>query len=245
MDGDPTTGAHRTVGEDAYRWGEIDGVPIEFPMTVRAMNAATLSFAVPLEPARQLVPGPSFEVAEIAPGEAMLIVALVDYVENPWGDYDEVNLGLLAHPVSDSDRVGAFVYRMPVDQEFTMKAGNQVLGLPKTVEDLRFEYSAERVTVCLSTDGRPALTVSLPRATSGGPPEMTEATTYSYLDGAPTALPLSIELGTGVVDPAEVVLELGEGPLAEELRTLGLPRIPDLAVWGEGLQGVFARPRPV
>ena len=66
----------------------------------------------------------------------MFLVALVDYVTNPWGDYNEVNLGLLAHPAGQPERAGAFVYRMPVDQEFTMKAGNTVLGLPKTVEDL-------------------------------------------------------------------------------------------------------------
>ena len=61
----------------------------------------------------------------------------------------------------------------------------------------------------------------------------------------PLALPLTIELGTGFVDPAEVRIELGSSPVADELRSLGLPRAPDLAVWGEGLRAVFGRPRPV
>ncbi len=84
------------------RWGEIDGVEITLPVVVEEMNSATLTFTVPIEPARALLPGDAFEVAEIGPGSAMLVIALVDYVRNPWGDYAEVNLGLLADPVGDA-----------------------------------------------------------------------------------------------------------------------------------------------
>jgi hypothetical protein len=233
------------MAEAPFHWGELDGVSIDFPMVVERMHSATLSYTVPLDAARALVPGDAFEVAEAAPGTATFVLALVDYLENPWGDYDEVNFGLLVHPVGRPEQVGAFVYRMPVDQEFTKKAGNQVLGLPKTVEDLRVEYPDGRVEVHLAMDGRKVLSVSCPRVAPGGPSELTPATTYSYLDGVPTALPLAIELGTGLIDPAEVQLELGDSPVADELRSLGLPGVPDFAVWGEDLRGVFARPRPL
>ena len=126
-----------------------------------------------------------------------------------------------------------------------MLAGNQVLGLPKTVEDLRFDYETERLTVRLVMGGELVMTVSMPRERPTGPTEMTEATTYSYLEGAATALPVAIELGTGVIDPASVEMELGSAPAAQELRELGLPRAPDFAVWGEDLRGVFGRPRPI
>ncbi len=138
----------------------------------------------------------------------------------------------------------SFVYRMPVDQEFTMKAGNQVLGLPKTVEDLSFDYSDDEVVVTLSTGDAP-LVVRLPRPTSDVPATSTEAITYSYLDGAPTELPLTIEIGSGVIDPADIVIELGSSTIAEELASLGLPATPDFAVWGEGLSGSFQVPRPL
>lgn len=231
--------------EPPFHWGEIDGVRIEFPMVVERMSSATLTYTVDHRAAEQLVPGDAFQVVETAPGAAMLVVALVDYLENPWGDYLEVNLGLMVHPAGHPDRAGAFVYRMPVDQEFTKKAGNQVLGLPKTVEDLDFTYSEEQVTVRLAMDGQPTLEVTFPRSPADGTPEMTDATTYSYLDGAPTEVPLSIDLGTGLIDPSEVVMELGTSAAADELRSLGLPKAPDLAVWGEGLRGVFGRPRPL
>ena len=47
---------------ERVHWGEIDGVSIDFPMTVDSMRQATLTFTVPLEPARALVPGDAFEV---------------------------------------------------------------------------------------------------------------------------------------------------------------------------------------
>jgi hypothetical protein len=226
-------------------WGEIDGVPITLPVVVEEMSSATLTFTVPLEPARALLPGDDFEVAEVAPGEAMLIVVLVDYVRNPWGDYAEVNLGLLAHPTGEPDRVGAFVWRMPVDQEFTCTAGNRVMGLPKTVEDIAVDYDDDQVTFTLTTGGAMALRVRLPRAVPSGEPTVETTVTWSYLDGVATAVPLTIELATGIVAGDQVEIELGSGVVAEELRSLGLPEPPDLVMWGEGLSGTFGWPQPI
>lgn len=247
-----------TSTDEPIRWGEIDGVTIEFPMVVEELRSATLTFTVPLEPARRLLPGDAFEVAEVAPGSAMLVLALCDYVRNPWGDYDEVNLGLLAHPVGRPDAVGAFQWRMPVDQEFTCTAGNRVLGLPKSVEDLDIAYTGApgvgSVEVRLVTADEPAGSVSLlvelphpaPEDTgSGGPVSRDPATTYSYLDGRPMELALEMELPSQSVDPTAVRIEVGEGALARELRSLGLPTTPDLVLWGEGLSAVFQAPRPL
>lgn len=230
---------------DVDRWGRVDGVDIFFPVVVDSFRSATLTFTVPLDAARAVLPGDAFEVAETGEGTATLVVALCDYVENPWGDYLEVNLGLLAHPVGEPERVGAFQWRMPVDQAFTCAAGNQVLGLPKTVEDLTLVEGDGTVTFLLRVDGATELSVTVPTVPSDGDPVPVETSTWSYLDGVPTEVPLTIDLATGLVDPADVAIELGDGPLARELRSLGLPAAPDLATWGEGLTGTFARPRPV
>ena len=69
--------------------------------------------------------------------------------------------------------------------------------------------------------------------------------TYSYIDGVPTLVPLTIELPTGVVDGEEVEIELGTSAAADELRSLGLPRPPEMAMWGEGLKGTFEWPTPI
>jgi len=227
-------------------WGEIRGREITFPMEVTAMNAATLLFSVPAGAASALLPGASFEVVEVAPGTAQLVVALCDYVENPWGDYDEVNLGFLARPVGAApDVVGSFVYRMPVDQDFTCEAGNRVMGFPKTVEAIEVTYSDDSVRFALATAEGPQLAVALPRAAPAGAPAAVEAASYSYLDGVAHETALRMDMGTGLVDPEAVSIELGTGTIADELRSLGLPTTPDLVTWGEGLTATFQAGRPL
>jgi len=175
-----------TGTDGAGHWGEIDGVSIDFPLTVEEMNSATLTFTVPLEPARALLPGDAFQVLEVAPGQAMLIVALCDYIRNPWGDYNEVNLGLLVHPTGVPEAVGAFQWRMPVDQAFTKEAGNRVLGLPKTVEDLTVDYTDTTVTFRLVMGGEPTLEVRIPRVAPAGDPVREETMSARRSHNSPT-----------------------------------------------------------
>ena len=225
-------------------WGAIQGREIRFPMEVADFDAATLMFTVPAVAARVLLPGDAFELVE-ADGAAQLVMALCDYHDNPWGDYLEINLGFLARPAgAAADVVGSFVYRMPVDQAFTCAAGNEVMGFPKTVEELSVVHADGRVTFAMTAAGVPALSVSFPEVAGGDPVRM-ETGSYSYLDDVPHETPLAMDMGTGMIDPAEVIVELGSGPVADELRTLGLPRAPDLATWGTGLTATFQLGHPI
>ncbi len=228
-------------------WGEIQGRTITFPMVVASANIATVLFTVPTAAAAALVPGNDFEIVESTPGTTQLIIAACDYIENPWGDYREINLGFLAKPVAGGPETeGSFVYRMPVDQAFTCEAGNKVMGFPKTVEQITTEYRHDVVVFDLVFGGRPTLRLTLPRIPADGPPTRVAAVSYSYVDGAPYATMLEMDMGSGIVaDPATVGVELGEGIVADELRSLGLPAMPDLASWGEGLGAVFHLGHPV
>lgn len=231
---------------DTTIWGEVQGREITFPMEVAELRAATLLWSVPAEAATALLPGDAFEVVEVAPGTAQLVLAAVDYVQNPWGDYDELNLGFLARPAgAPADVIGSFVYRMPVNQDFTCEAGNRVMGFPKTVEDLTVTYTDTTASFRLAMGGHHVLTLTLPRAEPTGPAERVEAVSYSYLDGVPYGTDLSMDMGTGFVDAADVHLELGDSPVADELRSLGLRCPPDLATWGEGLSATFLLGRPL
>ncbi len=244
--------------DETVAWGTIDEREITFPMEVPDFNGLNLLYTVPLDGAQALVPGASFRVIETTPGEAQLILAVCDYVDNPWGDYNEVNFGFLVRPrgapdeldartdVSPSaDAVGSFIYRMPVNQAFTCEAGNRVMGFPKTVETIDIAYTDSTVSIGLVSDGATALSIEVPRVDSPGSSDRTETVCYSYLDGAPYGTALAIEMGTGLIDPAEVRLELGTGPIADELRLLGLPRPADAAIWGEGLAATFHLGQPV
>ncbi|MEI2638908.1 MAG: acetoacetate decarboxylase family protein [Microthrixaceae bacterium] len=232
-----------TADPQADYWGDLDGVPIHFPVVVDDMNQLTLTYSVPLDAAQGLLPGDGFDVVETEPGKAMFVVSIVDYVTNPWGDYNEVNFGFIVSSRTDPEVSGAFVYRMPVNEEFTCKAGNQVMGLPKTVEDLTFDYVDGTVTVDLAMGGEATLKVTFPDEAPVMDASMTETLTFSYLGGGPTAIPLEIEIGGAMIDPDNITVELGGSAVADELRSLGLPDAqPDMALWGKGLRGTFQRP---
>jgi len=235
--------------DTTVEWGQIQGQTITFPMEVKAFNAITMGFSVPTAAAARLLPGDAFELVEIGDGIAQLIVNICDYRDNPWGDYNEVNLGFLARPVgAPEDVIGSFVYRMPVNQDFTCQAGNEVMGFPKTVERIDVAYREQELAVELWTSlaaesgeprGELSLAVTVPRVTSDDEPARIEAVSYSYLNGAPYGTPLEMDLASGVVDPAAVELSLGTGVVADELRSLGLPKAPDFCTYGEDLAATF------
>lgn len=227
-------------------WGEIDGQTITFPMEVGDFDAATFVFSVPAAAAQTLLPGTDFSVIEMVDGVAQLVVALCDYHDNPWGDYLEINLGFLARPTGAGDEVlGSFVYRMPVDQEFTCKAGNEVMGFPKTVQALSTTRRGDRVVFAMHVDGQLELEVSFVEPKQDGPASRVETGSYSYLHGEPHETPLSMDMGSGLIDVHTVEVELGPGLVATELRTLGLPKVPDFGTWGTGLTATFQLGHPL
>ena len=231
---------------DPIVWGEIDGQTITFPMEVDDFDAATFVFSVPAAAAQALLPDDAFTVIEMVEGVAQLVVALCDYHDNPWGDYLEINLGFLARPKGAGDEVlGSFVYRMPVDQAFTCKAGNQVMGFPKTVHDLSVTSRSGRIRFALDIDGATELALSFTEPLTTGEPSRVETGSYSYLHGEPHETPLSMDMGAGMIDPQTVEIELGEGLIATELRTLGLPTRPDFGTWGTGLTATFQLGHPL
>ncbi|MEZ5257101.1 MAG: acetoacetate decarboxylase family protein [Ilumatobacteraceae bacterium] len=231
---------------DTVTWGTIQDQTITFPMNVDDFNAATMGFSVPADAAAKLLPGDAFEIIEIAPGVAQFIISLCDYRDNPWGDYNEVNLGFLARPAGAADDViGSFIYRMPVDQAFTCEAGNKVMGFPKVVTRIDSDYTDDEVTFRLFDDGEPALTVTVPRVAAESDAVRVESTSYSYLDGVAHATPLAMDMSSAAVEPADVQLTLGSGPIADELASLGLPTSPDFCNWGEHLTASFQLGTPL
>lgn len=227
-------------------WGTIEDQTITFPMNVDDFNAATMGFSVPAAAAAALLPGDGFEIIEIGPGVAQFIISLCDYRDNPWGDYNEVNLGFLARPAGAGDDViGSFIYRMPVDQQFTCEAGNLVMGFPKVVTRIDADYTDAQVTFQLLDGGELALSVTVPRVRTDDAAVRVETTSYSYLNGVPHGTPLAMDMSAAVVEPGDVHLTIGSGAIADELTSLGLPAEPDFCSWGEHLTATFQLGAPL
>ena len=226
---------------DAY---EIQGRTVTIPAIVRDASSGNAIFLVPSAEAQQLV-GDAFEVVEMAPGQTQLILGFVDYRDNDLGDYNEVMIVFMVRPRgADYEAAGTFIYKLPVNQQFTCEAGCRIWGFPKSVEQIDIDYRADRVTCALVMEGQHVFTLTVPRrtATDGEAADM-EMATYTYLDG-PTVVGFTTG-GAAAVSPGPdgVELVLGPHPLAAQLRTLCLPAAPLMSTWMEHMHGSFGAPR--
>jgi hypothetical protein len=212
---------------------------------VRDASSGTALYLVPTAAAQGLIPGKAFEIVEVTPGQAQMVLGFVDYRDNDLGDYDEVMIVFFVRPAGAPNATeGTFIYKLPVNQSFTCEAGCKIWGFPKSVEEIDVTYEPERVSCRLVMGGRHVFTLTLPRLAGDGAADVDmEMTTYTYLDG-PTSLSFS-QGGATAVNPggAGVEIRLGDHPLADELRSLGLPDTPPiLSTWNEKMRGSFGAP---
>jgi hypothetical protein len=234
------------VSNAAVIWGMIDAEEIVFPLDIEDFNSAMLLFTVPAAAARSMMPTRAFELVEREAGWAQLIVAALDFRQNPWGDYDEINFSFLAKPAgAPEEEAGGFLFRTLVNQRFGYEAGARAMHFPRTEDEIDVAYTDDTVTFGLTADGYHTMTLVVPRVAPDGEPERIATAGYSYIDGVPRCTTVEIDMPTGIAAPEAVGIELGTGPVAAELRRLGLPRAPDFCAWGEGLFARFRKPRTI
>lgn len=235
---------------------QIEGRPVRLPCHVQKARSGAALYLVPIRAAQALMPGPEFELAEFLPGKAICTIAMIDYLENDLGSYNEVSIALFVRPGGDRPRVpwlgnwkdlsqnrlGVHILHLPVDQSFTCQAGQTIWGYPKTVQKIDMAYETNRTTCWLIFDGKKTLSFSVPRGGSKTMPPG-PVTTYSYLDGVPyRTLARQSATGFGTFKGAETRLTLGSGLIADQLRSLGLPKKPFTSLWMEHMSAEFGPP---
>ncbi|MBJ22455.1 MAG: acetoacetate decarboxylase family protein [bacterium] len=222
---------------------EIQGRNVSLPAVVRDASSGTAMYMVDAGAAQHLVPE-AFEVVEAAPGQTQVTLIIVDYRDNDLGDYDEVGIVFFVRPAGKPDaELGSYIYKLPVNQSFTCEAGCKIWGFPKSVEDLEFQYTENSASCKLTMSGQHVLTLTVPRGGDGESAD-SAATGYTLIEGVPHQNEF-VRGGTGeqtIPGGEGVVLELGDHPLADELRALGLPTAtPLLSAWTEHMRGSFGK----
>jgi Acetoacetate decarboxylase (ADC) len=223
---------------------EIQGRTVSLPVEVRRATSATALWQVPAAAVAALLPDDAFEPLELGDGHTQLVLGLIDYQDNDLGDYREVGIIFFVRPRgAGPEEAGTYIWKLPVDQSFTCEAGCTIWGFPKTVERIEYETGADRLTGSLWMGGRRVFTLTVP---IGGTPvadATTSGFTYTHLRGAPHRTPMTTG-GAAALNPAgpPVSLELGDHPVADALRSLGLPKPPALVTWVPHMRGHFGVP---
>lgn len=243
------TSAAPVGGPDVY---VIQGRRVELPVVVREASSGAATYAVSAAAARALLPSDDLELLEPWPGRALCSIAVIEYRDNDLGQYNEVSIAFFVRPkgaprglpfvgtVVDfmRGRAATYIHHLPVDGRFTCEAGRTIWGFPKTVEEIDFSTADARATCRLVMNGQHVLTLSLPRGGSRRLPDSTMVT-YSYIDGVVHATKFASG-GDGVgFHLGGAALELGNHPISQELRRLGLPKRALMTMWMERMRGRF------
>lgn len=259
MNGAATAEHGAAFPQHEQRTWVFQGRAVTMPVEVRDASSGAVTYLVNAAAARRLLPA-DLDVVEPFPNQALFSIAMIDYRDNDLGDYNEVSLAFFVRRKGESPSLGVpylgsvvdffrnslatWIWKLPVDQTFTCEAGAGIWGFPKTVEQIDFEDAGGRRTCRLVMGGRHVLTLSVPRGGTRTLPE-TRMTTYTHLDGvlhrtAFTAASTGVGFSLGGAD-----LILGSHPIADALRSLGLPRTALMSVWMEHQRARFDAPERV
>ena len=218
--------------------GRTIGVPVE----VRAARQWSVQYLVPAAAAQRLIAATGLEVTGPIPGRALVALAVCRYLDTDLDPYHEVAVSFVvrrhdaaANPsvlerLSEFARgdLGAYIHRLPVDQAFTCAAGREIWGFPKWVTTIDIDEPAPGdrhtgVTARLADGSRHVLSLTV---FGGGPLVLPSKAppTYSF-DGQVLRRTSWTTTTRGVGGrPGGACLVLGEHPMADELRSLGLPK---------------------
>jgi len=233
----------------------FQGREVTMPVVVRDAASMAATYLVSAAAARKLLPGPELDVVEVFPGQALFSIAVIDYVDNDLGDYHEVSLaffvrergqGPLVPYLGDvveffRNRLATWIWQLPVDQSFTRDAGAGIWGFPKTIQQIDFTDTESSRRCRLVMDGHHVLTYTAGRGGRFSLPD-TPMKTYTYIDGrlhTTTFTSGASEVGFAL---GGATLELGDHPIADQLRSLGLPRSALMTVWMGHQHGTFEAP---
>jgi len=220
------------------------GRTIGLPVEVRRAGQWGVQYLVPAAAAQRLVEPTGLDVTGPISGKALVAIAVCRYDDTDLDPYHEVAVSFVVRPhdapplTSALQRtrefltgaIGVYIHRLPVDQEFTCVAGRDIWGFPKWITSIDIDEpttgdatAGTGTIVRLVDDGVHVLTLTMAaggrlRLPSHAPPS------YSFADGVlrRTTWTTTSEGTSG--RPGGATLVLGHHPMADELRSLGLPK---------------------
>lgn len=205
---------------------EVLGQTVTLPVEVRRARSAAATFVVAHDAASTMMAGTGIEPKRLPGGRAACILAVVEYIDNDLGPYNELAMGIAVGATDDAP-AGAYIHQLPVDGEFTCAAGRGIWGFPKWLADFDLSIDDRRAHCRLSQDGQLIIDLTISTRPIPLPSRPMEMSAYSHLDGVTRRTPFSTR-ATGVRGgPLGARLTVGDThPMALELRRLGLPKRP-------------------
>lgn len=237
---------------------EIQGRTVTLPVEVRRASSWTAQYSVPIAAAQRLVAPAGLEAAEALPGKGLASISFVRYLDGDLDAYNEVAFAIVvrrhdAEPASrlarvleiPRGRIGVYIHQLPVNQTFTLEAGRTIWGYPKFLADIDIRSDDSGSAMCtMHHDGAHVLTL---RVQGGGalPMPAKVVPTYTFMDGVVRKTEWSVLWTGGRGRRHGASLQLGNHPMSDELRSLGLPKQGLLSTSVPAMSARFHAPKVV
>ena len=209
---------------------------VTLPVEIRRARSWAATFSVAAPAAQALIADTGLEIATMRPGKAIASIAAVRYEDGDLDRYNEVAVAFVvrrhdAEPASPGrvalelarNKTGVYIHHLPVDQSFTLEAGRTIWGYPKFMAEIDIDEQPKATTVSLRHEGALVLKLTIRR----GLPvwfRIPNLPTYTHLDGVLRRTEWKTYPEGTRGRPGGASIELGTHPIADELRSLGLPR---------------------
>ena len=236
----------------------IDGREVRLPVHVRDCRSIFAAFPVPAAAAQALIDsnGPTgLDAAVLWPGRALCVICAIDYRDSDLGAYHEVGINILARERSGASglfsslrdalksRLGLYVHYLPVTATFTRDAGVALWGYPKVKNEIDLREDEKTTTATLRADGQHILTLTVK---TGGrrSAKRVPMPSWSFTGGTLRRIPSHLTAEHLGLRFGGADLQLGDHPIATQLRSLGLPR-PAFMTISAKLETLFHAAEPV
>ena len=207
----------------------ISGTVLTMPIRIRTADLHMATFLVDADAAQKLIDYSGLRVCRYLPGRAMVSLMLVRYVDGDLGQYHEFGTAVMVDPPgSDArgplslSRAAAFIHHLPVDQAFTLEAGQRIWGFPKVMADFTVR-DCTQFGFDISIDGQLVAAMEFrPGLPMGSRTQ--DLRQYSHRDGLTRETPSKMTVSGMRGRLGGARLRLGDHAYAKELATLGLPK---------------------
>ncbi|MFI6168228.1 acetoacetate decarboxylase family protein [Nocardia sp. NPDC051052] len=215
------------------------GQEVRMPVRIRLARAFMASYLVPADAAQRLIDYSGLRVLRLPGGRAMCSLVFVDYVDGDLGPYNEFGVSFMVrHHTADpaarfgdlralaTNQAGVLIHRLQVDGDFTLAAGRGIWGFPKELADFSVRHDAGVRRGALRQDNELVVDLTV-RQGIPTPQRRNIASSfdaYSHIDGITRCTPWRMEPSGMRARPGGATLALGDHPIADELRSLRLPR---------------------
>lgn len=219
-------------------------------------TSMTAVFTASTRKVRELLPDARMHPLELLPGRCVVSFSAFEYRDTDIDPYNEFSIaflisydrrplptaGLLRGMLNRSFE--AYVWKLPVTTEIARWGGVELYGYPKFLADIDFTRTPDSLECSLAENGRQVLTLT-GQALKTAPAKRLRYRAYSLKDG----LPLCANVYTNPLEYAQSMasgaarLELGDHPIADQLRALDLSAHPVMYQYSPKNELVLFGPR--